>query len=75
MDELERYVLRYGGMCRDCADENGTCPTSGIPCDTEIRLKMVRKTIEALRYGILHGFIENPFTKDAGQSSLERRER
>lgn len=20
-------------MCRDCADENGTCPSSGLPCD------------------------------------------
>jgi len=20
-------------MCRDCADENGTCPTTGFPCD------------------------------------------
>ncbi|WP_269581876.1 hypothetical protein [Roseibium sp. Sym1] len=22
-------------MCRDCADENGTCPYSGYPCDPQ----------------------------------------
>lgn len=74
MTELERYVLKFGGMCRDCADENGTCPHSGIPCDSDIRLKMVRSTIKALIYGIAQGYIANPFIPEAGRTALERSE-
>ena len=62
MKQAEGYVLRYGGMCRDCADENGTCPISGIVCDGDQRRKMVRRTLEALEYGSKHGFIKLPFS-------------
>lgn len=59
-DDLIGYVLRYGGMCRDCADMDGVCQ-SGQPCDTEQRRAVIKHTIAALAYGIKHGFIANPF--------------
>jgi hypothetical protein len=49
------YIARYGGRCRDCADENGVCPMSGLPCGGEN--KAIRHVIEAYNYGIKHGFI------------------
>lgn len=33
IDALEILDRRPRPLCRDCADENGTCPTSGLPCD------------------------------------------
>lgn len=63
-EELIGYVSRYGGMCRDCADENGVCPHSGAPCDTDQRRAVIRHTIAALRYGIEHRFIPNIFAGD-----------
>lgn len=59
-----KYVMRYGGMCRDCADMDGVC-SSGMPCDTEQRKAVVRHTLAALTYGIKHGFINNPFADAA----------
>jgi hypothetical protein len=64
MEALTTYVLRYGGMCRDCADENGTCPHSGMPCDPDVCRPVVRRTIKALAYGIEHGFIASPFLSE-----------
>lgn len=60
-EKLVHYVLRYGGACRDCADEDGLCPHSGVPCDADIQRVIIMKTLDALEYGITHGFIENPF--------------
>ena len=57
-DEVVRYVGRYGGFCRDCADENGVCPASGMPCGDDG--KAVRHVISALNYGFGHGFIKAP---------------
>lgn len=62
-DELVRYALRYGGMCRDCADAFGVCPTSGLPCDVEVRQKVTLHALKAWRYGVLHGFIDDPITR------------
>ena len=59
-DDIVGYVMRYGGMCRDCADMNGVCQ-SGQPCDTDQRRAVVRHTISALAYGIKNGFIASPF--------------
>lgn len=71
-DDIIGYVLRYGGMCRDCADMDGIC-YSGIPCDTDQRRAMVRHTISALAYGIKHGFVVNPFPSPhpKGEESAE----
>jgi hypothetical protein len=58
-DEHLAYVNRYGGNCRDCADENGVCPNSGLPCGG--REKAIRFVFNALTYGINNGFISSPF--------------
>lgn len=55
------YALHYGGRCRDCADANGVCPTSGMPCDTKEAAKAAQHCLKAWQYGIQHGFIDNPF--------------
>lgn len=54
-DEVVRYIAHYGGMCRDCADEDGVCPRSGLPCnDSE---KAIRYVINACNYGVMNGFL------------------
>lgn len=57
-----RYALRFGGMCRDCADTRvqGICDHSGMPCDPEICRKVLRHALAAWRYGVKHGYIANP---------------
>jgi len=59
---LVDYVLRYGGRCRECADAKvwGVCDHSGIPCHLESASKAVRHMLSAIRYGVKHGFIDNP---------------
>lgn len=59
--DLINYVGRYGGFCRDCADNDGACPLSGMPCDPKQQTAVIKHTIEALKYGIEHGFIKSPF--------------
>lgn len=54
-DKVVSYILRYGGRCRDCADQNGICPGSGLPCDGAE--KAVRHVISAYNYGVEHGFL------------------
>jgi hypothetical protein len=54
-DEAVRYVARYGGRCRDCADESGVCPHSGLPCEGAD--KAIRHVIKALNYGFSHGYL------------------
>jgi hypothetical protein len=44
--EAVDYVARYGGMCRDCADNHGVCPTSGLPCDDP--QKAIERVLRAL---------------------------
>lgn len=31
--EVIKAAYKPGPICRDCADENGTCPSTGKPCD------------------------------------------
>jgi hypothetical protein len=52
------YVSRWGGNCRDCADENGVCPNSGLPCGDAS--KAIEHVLKALEYGVKHGYISNP---------------
>lgn len=33
--DLRLDIIGHGPMCRDCADENGRCPSSGQPCDPD----------------------------------------
>jgi hypothetical protein len=53
------YVTQYGGHCRDCADENGVCPSSGLPCGGSE--KAIRFVFNALSYGVKHKYISSPF--------------
>ena len=56
-DPIVTYIMRYGGMCRGCADEDGVCPTSGLPCDTKDARKAVAWVLNAYKYGIKHDYI------------------
>jgi hypothetical protein len=58
-DDVVRYVGRFSGQCRDCADEHGVCPSSGLPCD-ERHEKAIRYVITALNYGFGKGFLPPP---------------
>lgn len=50
------YVLR-GSFCRDCADADGVCPNSGLPCDERAK-QAVRYVLARLHYGIVNGFLK-----------------
>jgi hypothetical protein len=54
-DEHINYIARYGGLCRDCADENGICPSKGLPCGGSE--KAIRHVLQALTYGIRTGHL------------------
>lgn len=64
------YVMAYGGRCRGCADENGVCPTSGLPCTSADARRAVAWVLGAIRYGVTHGFIASPLA--LGGKDLER---
>ena len=59
------YVTRWGGNCRDCADENGVCPNSGLPCGGA--RKAIEHVLKALRYGVRHGYIDDPLNTCANK--------
>ncbi|MBA8846216.1 hypothetical protein FHW02_004306 [Ochrobactrum sp. RH1CCR137] len=61
-NQIIDYVMRYGGRCRDCADEDGVCPTNGTPCEPKVKRAVIEHTLRSLEYGLSHGFIENPFS-------------
>lgn len=54
-EDLIDFVLQYGGRCRDCADEAGFCPQTGIGCGQ--RRKAVEFVLGAIEYGVKHGFV------------------
>jgi len=54
--ETLRYVLQYGGRCRDCADHFGICPNSGLPCAETG--KAVQWVIDAINYGVEAGYLK-----------------
>ncbi len=71
-DDVVRYVSRFGGRCRDCADEAGVCPGSGLPCDSPD--KAIRHVIAALNYGFGNGYLPpaalaqpDPLTETSGR--------
>lgn len=57
------YVGRYGSRCRDCADEFGICPSSGLPCDPDVADRAIRHVLDAVRYGLTHGYL--PITPES----------
>lgn len=61
------YVARYGGTCRDCADEAGVCPSSGLPCQN--KREAIRYVLEAIQYGVRNGFVSSPANVERWQSA------
>lgn len=59
-NDVVNYIIRYGGSCRDCADNDGVCD-DGTPCDPKTFGAVIKRTLKALEYGIKHGFVQNPF--------------
>jgi hypothetical protein len=57
------FATHYGPRCRDCADEDGVCPASGIGCGE--REKAVRFVLGAVAYGREYGFIRKPPVDEA----------
>lgn len=55
--EVVSYIARYGGRCRDCADNNGVCPNSGLPCGEAD--KAIRHVLRAYNYGVENGFLKS----------------
>ena len=42
-------IIPHGPRCRDCADADGTCPHSGLPCDpTDAAIELVKRLRESL---------------------------
>jgi hypothetical protein len=69
------YALRYGGMCRDCADTRvrGICDNSGMPCDSEVCRKVITHALGAWRYGLKHGYLAaSPVTEQAEVERLRK---
>ena len=52
------YVLA-GPRCRDCADGDGVCEHTGLPCDPMRARKAIRHVLERVNYGIANGYL-NP---------------
>lgn len=41
------FVLRYGGRCRECGDQDFVCPKSGLSCHRDEARKTVRFVLKA----------------------------
>lgn len=65
------YVIRFGGTCRGCADENGICPSAGLPCDSTSARKAARHVIDAINYGLHHGYLPRAANKLTLASTTE----
>lgn len=53
--EVVDYISRFGSRCRGCADEDGVCQSSGLPCADQ--RKAIKHVLYALEYGVKHNFI------------------
>ncbi len=59
VDNLVRYISRWGGStCKDCElAPDGVCIHSGLPCDCDQSDKAIRHVLDAVSYGLKHGYI------------------
>lgn len=64
------YVNRFGGACRDCADNMGVCPISMLPC--EARLQAIKYVVDAINYGVKHGFLKVNVVSPADRAPIEK---
>ena len=64
---LAKAIFGYGGRCRDCADCEGICCNSGLPCDGGEARAAIEHVLRAVRY-----YSENPHFLDqiAGKTAL-----
>ena len=56
-DDMIGYISRYGGRCRDCADNNGICPYDSLPCEPAQREEAIKHVLSARAYGLKHRYI------------------
>ena len=64
-DEIVDFIARWGGRCRDCADENGVCHSSGLPCGES--KKAIRHVLTAYFYGLENGYLSaRPASAEVG---------
>lgn len=49
-DILIDRIIGYGGRCRECADNDGTCEGSGLPCDVPDARRAIRHVLDAKSY-------------------------
>lgn len=54
--EVVEFCVMYGGRCRECADADGICPHSGLPCAEPD--KAIRHVLNAYNYGVANGFLK-----------------
>lgn len=47
-----------GPRCRDCADNDGVCERSGLPCDPARARKAIRYVLTRVNYGIANDFLK-----------------
>jgi hypothetical protein len=47
---LIEAIARYGGRCRECADNDGVCEGNGLPCDPALRRRAIEHVLGAARY-------------------------
>lgn len=52
------FAVQYGPRCRDCADEDGICPATGLPCG-EAR-KPIGHVVNAIMHGVHYGYLTPP---------------
>jgi len=57
------YAMHYGPRCRECADSDGVCELTGMPCGG--RLKATMFVCEALEYGFKNGFVDPQYAVQA----------
>lgn len=68
-EALISYATHYGARCRDCADENGICPSTGIGCGD--RQKAVGFVVDALIYGASRGVCPRALTTTSTEAQTE----
>ena len=62
LNDAIKYAKNYGGHCRDCADNDGICPQTKLPCGEKD--EAIRRVLTAILYGEKHGYLRNRPAKD-----------
>ena len=68
-EALVQYVTHYGPQCRDCADEDGVCPATGIGCGQ--RAKAAAFVVDALIYGAKHSYVPAALSPALDNTAVE----